>query len=271
MKAGYRHIDTAWYYGTEAYIGEALKELFDAKVVTREELFITTKVWPSMHANPEKSLEQSMKDLGVDYVDLLLQHWPLAFDSDSDGQPAVPYNADGTIREASNATFIDFYQKLENIYLNTSLVRALGVSNYSQGFLEKLLRVAKVVPVVNQIELHPYLPQQALCDYCQEHGILITAYSPLGSSGAPLVKEPLVQRLAEKYGVGAGELLQSYHIQSGRIVIPRSTNTERIRGSVRLAPISKGDLDALYQLGVLAPKRFICDPWGTKLGFEWWS
>ncbi|ODQ79868.1 hypothetical protein BABINDRAFT_166972 [Babjeviella inositovora NRRL Y-12698] len=271
VKAGYRHIDTAWYYGTEKYIGYALEELFAEEIVTREELFITTKVWPSMHSNPAKSLEQSLQDLGLDYVDLFLQHWPLAFQSDEDGKPSVPRSADGTILMDPQGDFIATYKKIEDLYKHTDLVKAIGVSNYSQSFLEKLLDQVDVVPAVNQIELHPQLPQKALCDYCTEHHIIVTAYSPLGSSGAPVTKLPLVQKLAKKYGVNENELLQSYHINSGRVVIPRSTNPDRIASIVRLAELSQEDLQALYHLGEENPKRYICDPWGKNLDFQWWD
>lgn len=274
VKAGYRHIDTAWYYGTEKYIGQALKELFDEGIVKREDLFITTKVWPSYHANPAKSLDESLSNLGIDYVDLLLQHWPLTFKGDENGLPAVPKNSDGSIAFAddpANGTgYIDFYKKLEEL-ADTDKVKSLGVSNYAIPRLEKLLSVARHKPVVNQIEYHPQLPQQDLIDFATKNDIHISAYSPVGSSGAPVLKIPLIQELAKKYDVTTNEIANAYHILQGRSALPRSSNLERIRTNIRLPKLSKDELDQLYQVGVENPTRYVRNEWGTEIGFKWWT
>ncbi|ODV81177.1 Aldo/keto reductase [Suhomyces tanzawaensis NRRL Y-17324] len=275
VKAGYRLIDTAWYYGTEKYIGEALKELF-ADGYKREDLYITTKVWPSLHDNPEKSLDKSLSDLGIEYVDLLLQHWPVCFKSDENGEPAVPKDGNGNVifddDPASGTKFIDFYNKIEDIKLNTNKARSVGVSNYSIPKLKQLLpKIKKFIPVLNQIEYHPQLPQQDLVDFCQEHGILIEAYSPVGSTGAPVLKLPYVKELANKYEVTVNQVANAYHINDGRISIPRSSNLERIKANVVIPQLSKEELKTLYQIGADKPKRYINDPWGYGLGFEWWE
>lgn len=276
VKAGYRHIDTAWYYGTEKYIGEALKELFDEGVVKREDLFITTKFWPSLYNNPEKSLDKSLSDLGLDYVDLFLQHWPLAFKSDENGQPPVPRDAEGNAifvdDPVESTAFIESYNLLEDILENTTKVKSIGISNYSIPKLRKLLpAIKKHKPVVNQIEYHPQLPQQDLIEFNEKNGIHITAYSPVGSTGAPVLKLPLIQQLAEKYDVTTNEIANAYHILQGRSSLPRSANLERIKTIVRLPELTKEELDQLYQIGVENPKRYILDPWGYGLGFRWWT
>lgn len=275
IKAGYRHIDTAWYYGTEPYVGEALAELFKEGVVTREELFITTKCWPSFYHNPEKSLDASLKLLGLDYVDLFLQHWPICLHGDENGLPAAPKDDQGNLiyddDPATGTKFIDVYHEFERIFDETKKVRAIGVSNYSLPRLKKLLSQVKHVPAVNQIEYHPQLPQQDLVDFAQEHKIIIEAYSPVGSEGAGVLKLPLVKELAEKYDVTVNEIANAYHIVSGRVSLPRSSNLERIKTTTRLPPLTEEDLKNLYAIGEKNPKRYINDPWGYGIGFKYWE
>ncbi|CUM57203.1 uncharacterized protein AC631_03872 [Debaryomyces fabryi] len=273
VRSGYRHIDAAWYYGTEKYVGEALKVLF-AEGYKREDLFITTKVWPSFHHSPEKSLDESLSELGIDYVDLFLQHWPVCLSGDENGLPAGPKNEDGSLKydddPVDGVKFLETYSKLEDLKA-TNKVRSIGVSNYSIPKLRKLLQNAKIIPVVNQIEYHPQLPQQDLVDFCAKHKILIEAYSPVGSTGAPVLKLPYINELAEKYGVSVNEIANAYHILQGRITLPRSSNLERIKTNVRLPQLTKDELDKLYQIGVENPTRYITDPWGYGLGFKWWK
>lgn len=276
VKAGFRLIDTAWYYGTEKYIGEALKELFDEGVVKREDLFITTKVWHSFWHSPEKSLDKSLSDLGIDYVDLFLQHWPICLKGGPDGTPSQPMADDDTVKydddPVTGTKFIEVYNAIEDIKANTNKVRSVGVSNYSISKLKKLLpKVKHFVPVVNQIEYHPQLPQQDLVDFCAEHKILIEAYSPVGGTGAPVLKIPYVQELADKYGVTVNEIVNAYHICEGRIVIPRSSNHDRIKNMVRLPKLTKEELSALYKIGEDHPVRYVNDPWGYGIGFKWWK
>lgn len=276
IKAGYRHIDGAWVYLTEKYVGEAINELIAEGIVTREELFVTTKIWPTFHTNPEEGLKQSLKDLNLDYVDLVLQHWPVNLACpDKNGKPMFPKNEDGSTAFDDNTSdetgFIEFYKNLEEMYLkNPDKVSSIGVSNYSISFLEKLLPVVKVKPVVNQIEYHPQLPQQDLVDYCTKNGIHITAYSPVGSNGAPVLKLPLLQTLAEKYGVTTNEIAIAYHILEGRSAIPRSSNLERIKTNIRLPELTTEELKQLYQIGVDKPKRYVAEKGWPALGFERW-
>lgn len=276
VKAGYRLIDTAWYYGTEKYVGEGLKQLFDEGVVKREDLFITTKVWHSFYHSPEKSLNKSLSDLGIDYVDLLLQHWPICSRGDENGQPTKPEDEKGNLLydddPVEGTKFIEVYNSLEDIKLNTNKVRSVGVSNYSIPNLKKLLpKVKKFVPVINQIEYHPHLPQKDLTDFCKEHNIIVEAYSPVGGSGAPVVKDPFIIELAKKYQVTPNEIANAYHILQGRVSIPRSSNVDRIRANVNLPLIQSQDLDKLYKLGEDDPRRYTNDPWGYGIGFKWWE
>lgn len=275
VKAGWRHIDTAWYYGAEKWIGEALAELFQEGVVKREDLFITTKVWPSFAHSPEKSLDKSLSDLQLDYVDLFLQHWPIEFKGDPNGIPAVPKNNKGEILydddPVTGTKYIQVYKELERIKDETNKTRSIGVSNYSIQRLEKLIKEAKHIPVVNQIEYHPHLPQADLVEFCERHNIIVECYSPYGSEGAPILKLPLVQELAEKYKVTPGEVANAYHILEGRVTLPRSTKPDRIKETVHLPQLTQDELKQLYQIGVKEPKRYRSDPFGRGLGFKYWD
>lgn len=274
VKAGYRHIDCAWYYQLEKYVGEALQQLFK-EGYKREDLFITTKVWPLYWQNVEKLLDELLADLQLDYVDLFLQHWPVEFASNENGQPSVPRDASGKPVFADDPVtgtqFIHVYHELERVLQETKKTRAIGVSNYATHKLKQLLKEAKVVPAVNQIEYHPQLPQQDIYNLCKQHGIVVVAYSPVGSLGAPVLKLELVQMLAEKYGVTVNEIANAYNILDGRCLIPRLSNLERIRTNVRLPALTKDELNELYQIGVNDPQRHINDDWGYGLGFRWWK
>ncbi|WEJ97310.1 D-arabinose 1-dehydrogenase (NAD(P)(+)) [Yamadazyma tenuis] len=274
IKAGYRHIDGAWLYGTEKYVGEGIRESIEEGIVTRDQLFVTTKIWPTYWDKPEKSFDKSLSDLGLEYVDLLLQHWPICA-KDVDSSTPLPIKEDGKPYyddPTSDGTgFIEFYRGIEKLHLdNPQKIRSIGVSNYSIMKLEKLIPKVQVLPVVNQIEYHPQLPQKDLVEYCGKYGIIITAYSPVGSNGAPVLKLPLIQQLADKYEVTTNEVANAYHILQGRASLPRSTNLERIKTTIRLPSLTKSELEDLYQIGVENPKRHITNIWGDELGFDWW-
>lgn len=274
VRAGYRHIDTAWYYGTEKYIGQALQELFK-EGYKREDLFITTKVWPLYWHSPEKLLDTSLKDLQLDHVDLLLHHWPILVDGDENGQPTMPRNDDGTPRlvddPANGTKYIEVYHELERIYKETDKVKQIGVSNYSIPKLRQLLKQAKVVPVVNQIEYHPQLPQQDLVDFCQEHGIIIEAYSPVGAEGAPVLELKEIKQLAAKYQCTENQVANAYHILQGRVTLPRLSNLDRIKDNAQIPKLTKDELASLYKAGEANPVRYHNEDWGYGLGFRWWQ
>lgn len=207
LKHGYRHIDAALVYQNEDEVGQGLKEGF-ATGIKREDVFVTTKLWNTFHRKAEQGLDQSLKSLGLDYVDLLLMHWPVPMNREGN-HPLLPTLPDGSRDLDKEWSYTQTWHEMEKL-LKTGKVKAIGVSNFSVKFLENLLKEAKVVPAVNQIENHPYLPEQDIVDFCKSKGILVEAYSPLGSTGSPLFEEEGVQRVAEKYGVGPGTVLINY-------------------------------------------------------------
>lgn len=209
IEVGYRHIDCAYVYGNEDEVGEGIKEGLATTGLKRSDLFITTKLWCTYHTRVEQNLDISLKSLGLEYVDLYLMHWPLAMNPDGNHEkfPKLP---DGSRDLQKDRSHIQTYQDMEKL-LATGKVKAIGVSNYSKRYLEELLPHVQVTPAMNQIENHPLLPQQEIVDLCNEKHILITAYSPLGSTGSPLMKDDRVVKIAEETKSTPGNVLLSYH------------------------------------------------------------
>lgn len=272
VDAKYKHIDTAWWYNTEPYIGEILESLDKSGKIKKEDIFITTKVWPCFWNDPENSVEISLKNLKLDKVDLLLQHWPVCFQKveDSNGRVGLPKDAAGNILYDKNGDYLVTYKKLLKLK-DEGKAKAVGVSNFTIEMLERVIKETNVVPACNQVEMHPHLPQLDLYNYCTEKGIVLEAYSPFGSSGAPNLKIPLVKELASKYDVTPADIIVNYSIAKKIVILPRSSNAERVKKGYKLINLEKSEVDALDQFGVSHPQRFVNDPWGKGLGFEHWG
>ncbi|KAL4741461.1 NADP-dependent oxidoreductase domain-containing protein [Aspergillus similis] len=210
---GYRHIDTALAYGNEAEVGQGIKD----SGVPREEIWITTKLDNTWHHRVNDGINSSLKDLGVDYVDLYLMHWPSSTDP-NDLKKHLP-----------DWDFIKTWQEMQKLPA-TGKVRNIGVSNFGIRNLEKLLNdpSCKIVPAVNQIELHPNNPSPKLVAYNSSKGIHSTGYSCLGSTNSPLYKDPTLLKLAEKKGKTPQQVLLVWGIQKGWSVIPKSVSKSRI-------------------------------------------
>ncbi|KNC75705.1 hypothetical protein SARC_11773 [Sphaeroforma arctica JP610] len=225
IELGYRHIDCAAIYGNEKEIGEAFKEVF-AGDVKREDVFVTSKLWNTMHA-PEKvedALKKTLSDLGLEYLDLYLIHWP------------VHQNDDGSFLPYEAIPIGDTWKALEAC-VDKGLVRDIGVSNFSAKKVKQVLQGARIKPAMNQIERHAYLQQPKLLEYCLSEGIRVTAYSPLGSPGNSMydfsekavIETEAIQKLAEKHNVTAAQVCIRWAIQSGTVTIPKSTKRHRIQ------------------------------------------
>lgn len=228
IESGYRHIDCAFCYQNEDEVGEALQDVISRGIVKREDLFITSKLWCTFHTRAEEGLQKSLDMLKTPYVDLYLMHWPVpmnpkgksnVFRQDENktnksagNHPLFPKHEDGSRDIDTSITHQDTWKNLEKlIQSHPDKVKAIGVANYSVKYMEKLLKIATIVPAVNQIENHPLCPQQEVVDFCKEKGIHITAYSPLGSTGSPLFKDEGVNEVAKKHSVGPAVVLLSYH------------------------------------------------------------
>jgi 2,5-diketo-D-gluconate reductase A len=203
VEAGYRHIDTAVKYGNERGVGNGVR----ASGVDRAELFITTKLDGQFQGNDRalEGLDGALERLGLDYVDLLLIHWPLP----------------------QRDEYVSTWKTFERLQAEGK-VRSIGVSNFKQAHLERLMSETEVVPAVNQIQLSPAITRTAEREFHEKHGIVTESYSPLGGSGASLLDAPILSQLAEKHGKTPSQLVLRWHIQHGLVTIPKTANPERM-------------------------------------------
>lgn len=202
LKIGYRQIDTASFYGNEEGVGKGIAQ----SGVDRKDIFIVTKLWNDDHGYEEtiNAFNKSIKKLGVDYLDLYLIHWPNKLNSET-------------------------WRAFEDLY-KEGKVRAIGVCNFKIGHLEELKKIAKIMPMVNQIEIHPCKTQKDIIEYCTENNIQVVAWGPI--MRGKIFSLPLMLDLAEKYNKSIAQITLRWHIQNGVIPIPKSSNEERIKANI---------------------------------------
>jgi 2,5-diketo-D-gluconate reductase A len=203
LEVGYRHIDTAAIYGNEEGVGAAIA----ASGIPRDELYITTKLWNDRHHDeePHAAIRESLEKLGLEQVDLYLVHWPTPAKDD----------------------YLHAWEKMIEIR-DAGLTRSIGVSNHLVPHLEKIVAATGVVPAVNQIELHPHLPQEELRAYHREHGIATEAWSPIGQGG-DLLRDERLAGLADKYGKTPAQIVLRWHVELEAVPIPKSADAARRR------------------------------------------
>lgn len=265
LKSGYTHIDTARIYGNEAAVGKAINDFLKETGTPREKLFITTKLWCIDCKHPEKALKESLARLNLDYVDLYLQHWPVAIPP---GDELMPTDENGfrKVLPFEEWNYIDTYKGMQPL-IELGLTKAIGISNYTIPKIEKLLNDPEItiVPACNQVEMHPCLPQDDLLTYCTEKNIVVQCYSPLGSTGAPVLENETLKSIAEKKGVAPACIALSWGVARNTVVLPKSVNPKRIASNVEVIDLSAEEVKAIEKIGVESPRR-VCDPkWGTKI------
>ena len=269
IKTGYRHIDTAAIYGNEREVGIAIKKAIAEGIVKREDLFVTTKLWCTQHRLPQEAIKQSLERLQLDYVDLYLMHMPVAFKSRTFDQSnpenflCVPINPDNkSLTDVDvDSSFVDTYIAMQNLK-NEGLAKSIGVSNFSIKNLKELFKhpLLKIMPSVNQIEIHPLLPQDELIEFCKEHDIVCEAFSPMGSNDSTIFTNKTLASIAEKLNVDVAQVCISWAIQRGYVVLPKSSQVERIeRNFKNLAKLSDEDFAAVSSLKEkYGEQRFVC-------------
>ncbi|KAI0347096.1 Aldo/keto reductase [Trametopsis cervina] len=255
LQAGFRHIDTALGYGTEPAVSRAIKQAG----LAREEVWITTKLPWEHHGKEAESIDISLKNLDTDYVDLWLMHWPQSVITNGMSPIII------CVVKTNDHPFTKTWAAMEDIHLNTKKTKAIGVSNFSVKNLEVLLKEAKIVPAVNQVELHPYLIQEDLLQYCKEKGITLTAYTPTGY--ATVREDPFIGKLATKYGVKPAQIILAWHLARGVVVVPASHNPEHQKQNITLPTLDAEDVKAISGLD---QNRRLCnkpDENGTVYGW----
>jgi 2,5-diketo-D-gluconate reductase A len=203
VKAGYRLFDTASLYGTEPQTGTAFRGLASM----RSELFLTTKLWNDSHGAEAtiRAFDASMERLGLDYLDLYLVHWPLPmFDR-----------------------YVDTWRAMIKLR-EQGRVRSIGVSNFTEGHLKRIIDETGVAPAVNQVEMHPYFQQRALRTFDADHGIVTQAWSPMGGSFVKVLEDPVVGRLAKKHGRSPAQIVLRWHVTCGVSLIPKATSAKHL-------------------------------------------
>ena len=206
IKCGYRHIDTANAYFNEKAVGRAIKNCG----VPREEIFITSKLWPSMYKTEDcrKAIDETLKRLNTPYIDMLLLHQPYG-------------------------EYVEAYKVMEE-YVKAGKIRAIGLSNFNQKKLQEILDNCEIVPAVDQIECNPYFQQKELESFLKQHGILIESWYPIGHGDWKLINEPIFSELGKKYGKSNVQIILKWHIQSGKITLPKSVNPQHIKENIEI-------------------------------------
>ena len=231
IQAGYRGFDTASFYGTEEYLGAAIRR----SGLPRKEFFITSKLWRTEmgYEGAMAAARRSLEALGTDYLDLYLIHWPLPDPDYADWQ----------------ALDAETWRALEELY-DRGVVKAIGLSNFLPHHMESLLARCRIAPMVDQLEYHPGYSQEAAVAYCQARGIQVQAWSPLGRRR--VLEDPLVCALAEKYGVSPAQICLKFALQRGVIPLPKASSPERMRQNMDLFSFELEEAD-LCRLASMPP------------------
>eukprot|EP00736_Rhodelphis_marinus_P012489 Rmarinus@m.24691 len=250
IATGYQMVDTASMYGNEAAIGQTLCRLFRSDICRREDVFLVSKLWNTDHRSGPAmaSVRKTLRDLGVDSVDLLLMHWPVAFVKE--GDTLVPRDENGNIMYDHGVSLVDTWRTMEEM-VHRGYVKHLGVSNFNERQIDEILSVCVHPPKVLQVECHPYLPQRRLLEYTRRQDIAMVAYAPLGApyrvaEKDSLLSHPVVVEISRVHKCTPPQVVLAWNIRRGVSCIPKSVTPDRIAenfGALRVATVLTEDDD----------------------------
>ena len=243
INIGYRHLDCASVYGNEKEVGDAIRDAIKNNEVTRSELWITSKLWSNCHGKDyvETALRDSLQNLGLEYLNLYLIHWPVSINPKKAFAESI-----NDLLPPEQIPISETWEAME-LTCSKGLTKHIGVSNFSVKKLQQLVSHCKQKPEVNQVEHHPLLQQPKLLEYCASEGILITAYSPLGSMDRPeflkakdapvVLDNPVIRAIAESNGCSPAQVVLAWDVQRGISAIPKSVTPSRLLENLRAADL----------------------------------
>lgn len=266
LEVGYRHLDCAAFYQNEEEVGDAIRDFIkqNPTKLKREDLFICTKVWNHMH-KPEDvkySFNESLRKLGLEYIDLFLVHWPIAAERTDDYQVKIGSDGKYIINKELTENPEPTWRAMEELY-ESKKAHAIGVSNWTIEGLKKLQTFAKVKPTVNQIEIHPFLPNEELVKYCLDNDVLPEAYSPLGSqnqvptTGEKVRTNKTLNEVADRSGLTLAQVLLAWGLRRGYAVLPKSSTPSRIESNFQVPQLSDADFEAVNNVAKGRHTRFV--------------
>ena len=275
IRAGYRHLDSACDYGNEKEVGEGIRRAIDEGLCTREQLWVTSKLWNTYH-HPDHvvmAMDQTLEDLGLEYLDLYLIHFPIAlefvpFETRYPPEWVFDPAAEMPMMQPAAIPLQDTWQAMETL-VDSGLARHIGVCNYGVSLMRDLLNYARIAPAVLQVESHPYLTQQKLMRFCAEQDIAATAFSPLGalsyleldmaSQQESVLEQASVKAIAARVGKTAAQVVLRWGVQRGNAIIPKTSKTERL---IENAAIFDFELtgDDMAQINALNRNQRFNDP-----------
>ncbi|MGE8063665.1 aldo/keto reductase [Pseudomonas sp. NPDC089569] len=246
LETGFRHFDCAERYRNEEAVGVALQAFMDAGNARREELFITTKLWNTNH-RPERVLpafEASCRRLQVDYIDCYLIHTPFAFEPGDDQDPRDVF---GHVRYDSGVTLIDTWRALEGL-VDAGRCKSIGLSDITLEALKEIVAVARIKPAVVQVESHPYLPEWELLEFCQQHGIVVLAFAPLGHGMEPnVLEEPVITGIARRLQKTPAQVALAWAVQRGVAFLTTSATLSHIRENIDISTLPHRAMQEIRQ------------------------
>ena len=253
LEAGFRALDTAERYGTEREVGEAMKEVFEAGKIKREEVFVVTKLWNTNH-RPERAklaFEASLKKLQLDYLDLYLIHTPFAFQP---GDLQDPRDANGNVIYDKGVTLLETWRALEEL-VTEGRCKAIGLSDISLEKVKEIVEAATIKPAVVHVESHPYLPEWDLLDYCRKNGIVLQAFAPLGHNSEPnLLADPVITAIASRVGKTPAQVALAWGIQRGTALLTTTKTPSRLKENFDVTTLPE---DAMREInGIKTRMRF---------------